>query len=449
MPAAFPENYDLIMKIVVLGLGYVGSVTGACLAQMGHTVTGVDVSATKVHLVNSGQSPVLERGLDSLIRQMVAEGRLRATLDPVEALDGADLSLVTVGTPSRRDGAADLDHVASALAGIGLSLRTANKFHVVAIRSTVPPGTTESLVVPTLEQISNRRAGRDFGVCFHPEFLREGSSIHDFFNPPRTVLGTSDARTARRLTRLWRPVEAPVFVTSFKAAEILKYADNSFHALKVSFANEMGSLCRRFDVSSEEVMRMFVRDTKLNISPLYLKPGFAFGGPCLPKDVRSLGRLARENGLDLPLIQNILPSNACHLDRAVDLVLSVKKQRIGVLGLVFKSDTDDLRESPACELVKRLIAARKTVRVYDPRVRLDRLLGANQTFIRKELPSLPRLMTASCSELARTSDLIVLAGNHPEFHAGIKRLKKGKVVVDLVGLTPDQPHSGILSRRLT
>jgi GDP-mannose 6-dehydrogenase len=436
------------MKIAVFGLGYVGCVTGACLAQMGHTVRGVDVSAAKVRLLNSGQSPVLEQGLDSLVGKMVAEGKLHATLDPAEALIGADLSMVAVGTPSRGDGSANLDHVASALGGIGRFLRGAKKFHVVAIRSTVPPGTTESLVIPTLERVSGKQAGLDFGVCFHPEFLREGSSIHDFFDPPKTVLGTSDPRTARRLIRMWKPVKAPVFVTSFKAAEILKYADNTFHALKVSFANEIGSVCRRFDIDSGEVMRIFVQDTKLNISPLYLKPGFAFGGPCLPKDVRALGWLARENGLSLPLIENILPSNARHLERAVDLVLSAKRQRIGVLGLVFKSDTDDLRESPACELVKRLIAAHKWVKVYDPRVRLERLLGTNQTFIRKELPLLPRLMAASCRELTRTSDLIVLTGSHPEFETAINSLKKGKILIDLVGLKPHLSRSCILSHSL-
>ena len=438
------------MKIAVFGLGYVGCVTGACLAQMGHTVHGVDVSAAKVRLLKSGQSPVLEKGLDKLVGRMVAEGRLHATLDPAEALGRADLSLVAVGTPSRSDGSANLDHVSSALGGIGRFLRGAKrKFHVVAIRSTVPPGTTEKLVIPTLEKVSGRKAGVDFGVCFHPEFLREGSSIDDFFNPPKTVLGAGDPQTARRLLRLWKPVEAPVFVTSFKAAEILKYADNTFHALKVSFANEIGSLCRRLGIDSGEVMRIFVQDTKLNISPLYLKPGFAFGGPCLPKDVRALGWLARESGLQLPLIQNIIPSNSRHLDRAVDLVLSAKRQRIGVLGLVFKSDTDDLRESPACELVKRLVAAGKRVKVYDPRVRLDRLLGANQTFIRNKLPLLPRLMTESCSELTRASDLIVLAGNHPEFDVAIRGLKKGKILIDLVGFRPDLGWSGVASQSLT
>jgi GDP-mannose 6-dehydrogenase len=436
------------MKIAVLGLGYVGCVTGACLAQMGHTVHGVDVSAAKVRLLNSGRSPVLEQGLDSLVRKMVSEGRLQGTLDPAEALDRADLSLVAVGTPSSRDGSANLAYLASALGGIGRFLRGAKKFHVVAIRSTVPPGTTEDLVIPTLEKVSGRQAGLDFGVCFHPEFLREGSSIQDFFNPPKTVLGTNDPRTARRLARMWKPVEAPVFVTSFKTAEILKYADNTFHALKVSFANEIGSLCKRLEIDGIEVMRIFVQDTKLNISPLYLRPGFAFGGPCLPKDVRALGWLARESGLQLPLIENILPSNSRHLERAMDLVLSAKRQRVGVLGLVFKSDTDDLRESPACELVKRLITARKRVRVYDPRVRFDRLLGANQTFIRKELPLLPRLMTESYAELTKTSDLVVLAGTHPEFEAAIRNLKKGKILIDLVGLKPDVGGSGVKLRSL-
>jgi GDP-mannose 6-dehydrogenase len=410
---------------------------------MGHTVHGVDVSGAKVRLLNSGQSPVLEQGLESLVGKMVAEGRLHATLDPAEALSGADISLVAVGTPSRRDGSANLDHLVSALEGIGRFLRGAKKYHVVAIRSTVPPGTTEKLAIPALEKTSGRKAGVDFGVCFHPEFLREGSSIQDFFNPPKTVLGTDDSRTARRMARLWKGVKAPVFVTSFRAAEILKYADNTFHALKVSFANEIGSLCKRFDIDSSEVMQIFVQDTKLNISPLYLRPGFAFGGPCLPKDVRALGWLARKNRLHLPLIENILPSNSRHLERAVELVLAARRQKIGVLGLVFKSDTDDLRESPACELVKRLIAARKKVRVYDPRVRFDRLLGANETFIRKELPSLPRLMTRSSSELTKCSDVIVLAGNHPEFAAAIRGLKKGKILVDLVGLKPELGQSGV------
>jgi GDP-mannose 6-dehydrogenase len=437
------------MKIAVLGLGYVGCVTGSCLARMGHRVHGVDISSAKVELLNSGHSPVLEKGLDDLVARMVAARRLRATLNPAEALEGSDVSLVTVGTPSRRDGGADLDHVSAVLKDIGRFLRRAGKFHVVAIRSTVPPGTTESLAIPALEKASGKKAGRDFGVCFHPEFLREGSSIDDFFHPPKTVLGTNDSRTARRLIGLWKPVKAPIYVTSFKTAEILKYADNTFHALKVAFANEIGSLCRLLGIDSGEVMRIFTEDTKLNISPLYLKPGFAFGGPCLPKDVKAISRLARKNGLILPLIGSILSSNDCHLERAVELVLSARKRKIGVLGLVFKSDTDDLRESPACELVKRLITERRQVRVYDPRVRFDRLMGANEMFIRKELPILPRIMAASAEELIAASEVIVLAGNHPEFKAALQLLRKSTILIDLVALKPDLKTLGVQCRQLT
>ncbi len=422
------------MKIAVFGLGYVGCVTGACLAKMGHTVEGVDVSRAKVRLLNAGHSPVQEKGLEALVGRMAAEGRLHATLDPAEALRRADVSLVTVGTPSRRDGSVNLDHVRAALTGIGRELRSSRKFHVVVVRSTIPPGTTENLVIPTLERASRRKAGRDFGVSFHPEFLREGSSIHDFFHPPKTVLGAGEARSLRPLVGLWREIQAPLFLTSFRTAEIVKYADNAFHALKVSFANEIGTLAKNFGIDGREVMRIFAADTKLNISPLYLRPGFAFGGPCLPKDVRALGRMARQARLHLPLVENLLLSNARHLERAVELALAAKKKKIGVLGLVFKADTDDLRESPACALVKALVAARRQVQVYDPRVQLDRLLGANRAFLKKELPDLGGRMVASLPELIRKNDVIVLAGTHPEFAAAASKLPKNKILIDLVGL---------------
>jgi GDP-mannose 6-dehydrogenase len=427
------------MKIAVFGLGYVGCVTGACLAKMGHTVVGVDVSRAKVRLVDAGHSPVQEKGLEALVARMVAAGRLRATLDPAEALDRAAVSLVTVGTPSRRNGSVNLDHVAAALTGIGRALVAARRYHVVVVRSTIPPGTTENLVIPTLERASRRKAGRDFGVAFHPEFLREGSSLHDFFHPSKTVLGARDPRSLRPLLDLWKGIPAPLFLTSFRTAEIVKYADNAFHALKVSFANEIGALAKTFGIDGREVMRIFAADTKLNISPLYLRPGFAFGGPCLPKDVRALGRLARQARLHLPLIENVLPSNARHLRRGVDLVLAAKKKKVGVLGLVFKADTDDLRESPACALVKELLAARRRVQVYDPRVRLENLLGANRAFVQKELPGLPGMLTASLQDLIRRNDVIVLAGSHPDFTAAAAKLPKNKVLIDLVGLADDVP----------
>lgn len=430
------------MKIAVFGLGYVGCVTGACLAKMGHTVAGVDISAEKVRLLNAGRSPVLEKGLETLVARGVAQGRLLATLQPAEALARADVSLVTVGTPSRRDGSVNLDYVAAALQSLGRALAAGRRYHVVAVRSTVPPGTTEDLVIPTLERASRKKAGRDFGVCFHPEFLREGSSIHDFLHPPKTVLGTRDARSVRPLAALWQGIKAPLFVTSFRTAEMVKYADNAFHALKVSFANEIGALAKAHRIDGREVMRIFIEDTKLNISRLYLRPGFAFGGPCLPKDVRALGRLARQARLRLPLLGHVLESNAEHLHRALELVLAAKKKRVGVLGLVFKADTDDLRESPACALVKGLLAAHRQVQIYDPRVRLERLLGANRAFVQKELPDLPRLLAPSLPALIQRSEVVVLAGNHAEFAAAAAALPQGKILIDLMGSADFTPGPG-------
>ena len=424
------------MRIAVFGLGYVGSVTGACLARMGHAVSGVDISPIKVDSINQGHSPVAGKGMERLVAQVVRAGRLRATLHPGEAVAGSDLSLICVGTPSRRNGDANLDHVLRAADDLGRALRSSSRYHTVVVRSTVPPGTMEELVVPQLEQATHKKAGRDFGVCFNPEFLREGSSVHDFFHPPKTVIGGYDARSTRALVALWRPIKAPLFVTSLKVAEMVKYADNAFHALKVAFANEVGAVCKQFGINGHEVMQIFVQDTKLNISPLYLRPAFAFGGPCLPKDVRALCALARRAGLEVPLLSHILPSNACHLRRATELVLATGKTRIGVLGLVFKSDTDDLRESPACALVKSLLRAGKDVRVYDPRVKLERLLGANREFVQREIPQLARLLAKSVPELLAASEVVVVAVAHPEFRAELQKLRKKHILLDLVRLSP-------------
>jgi GDP-mannose 6-dehydrogenase len=424
------------MRIAVFGLGYVGSVTGACLARMGHEVCGVDISPVKVSGINQGHSPVAGKGLERLVSQVVRAGKLRATLRSDEAVEGAAVSLICVGTPSRRNGEANLDHVLHAAGDIGRALRSFRRYHTVAVRSTVPPGTLENFVIPALERAARKKAGCNFGVCFNPEFLREGSSIHDFFHPPKTVIGSYDARSARALMALWRPIKAPLFVTSLKAAEMLKYSDNAFHALKVSFANEIGALCKKLGIDSHEVMRIFVRDTKLNISPLYLKPGFAFGGPCLPKDVRALCAMARKEQVNVPVLSNVLTSNACHLRRAIKLILASGKKRVGVLGLVFKSDTDDLRESPACALVKSLLRAGRDVRVYDPRVKLERLIGANRDFAERELPQLSRLLAGSLEEVFIASDVIVVAGGHPEFDEGVKRLERKQIVIDLVRLSP-------------
>ncbi len=424
------------MRIAIFGLGYVGCVTGACLARMGHMVAGVDVSEIKVGMINQGRSPIVEKGMDSLVSRMVRAGRFRATLDPGAAMTGADLSLITVGTPSGKGGNADLAHVLHAAREIGKALRPSRRFHTVVARSTVPPGTIRGVLVPALERWSRRKAGRDFGVCFHPEFLREGSSIHDFFHPPMNVLGCLDPRSASRPRKLWAAMRAPLITTSLEAAEMLKYASNAFHALKVSFANEIGTLAKQLGVDSQEVMRIFVQDRKLNISPAYLQPGFAFGGSCLPKDLRALVAMSRKTGVKVPLLENVLASNTEHLRRATQLIISTGKKKVGVLGLVFKSDTDDLRESPACALVKGLLAARREIRIYDPNVRLDRLVGANRDYVQKELPQLPRIMARSLDEVLRFGEVIVLAGSHPEFIRQRLPLRRGQVFIELVRRFP-------------
>jgi GDP-mannose 6-dehydrogenase len=347
-------------------------------------------------------------------------------------MKSAGLSMVTVGTPSRKDGEADITHVLDAARDIGRALRASERFHTVVVRSTVPPGTLRNAVLPALRRSSRRRAGRDFGVCFHPEFLREGSSIQDFFHPPMTVIGSLDSRSSRQPRQLWAQVRAPIFVTSLEAAEMLKYAANAFHALKVAFANEIGALAKGLGIDGHEVMKIFVRDTKLNISPLYLEPGFAFGGSCLPKDLRALEAMSRCARIEIPLLAGVLPSNSRHLRRAVELVLATGKKRVGVLGLAFKPETDDLRESPACALVRQLLAAKRTVRIYEPNIRLERLIGANRAFVERELPQLPRLLAGSAEEVLDFGEAIVLAGRNVRFEKQIRKLRGSQVLIELV-----------------
>lgn len=420
------------MRIAVFGLGYVGCVTGACLAKMGHCVLGVEISPVKVDMINQGHSPVMEKGLERLISAAVREGRLRATLDPAEAIRGSDLSMICVGTPSKTKGEADLSHVLQAARDIGNALRGEGRFHTVVLRSTVPPGTTGSFVVPALERFSGKRVGHGFGVCFQPEFLREGSSVYDFFHPPKTVIGSEDPRGRRRLVGLWRGIPAPLFVTSLMVAEMVKYADNSFHALKIAFANEVGALAKRFGIDSHEVFKIFTRDTKLNISPRYLHPGFAFGGPCLPKDLRALCSMGKKVGMKVPLLESVLRSNQQHLRRGIDLILSTGKRKVGILGLVFKHGTDDLRESPACWLVKELLRHKLHIKVCDPRVQPEKLLGANRAFVQRELPRLPQILSGSVREVVEASDVVVLAADHPAFEIEIRNMRRAKVFVDLV-----------------
>jgi GDP-mannose 6-dehydrogenase len=418
----------------VFGLGYVGCVSAACFAREGHEVVGVDVNPVKVEIINSGKSPIVEAGVGELIAEVVAAGRLRATNDSGEAVAASEMSLVCVGTPSRENGSLDLTYVKRVCQEIGAALEGKAARHTVVIRSTMLPGTVEGVVVPTLEVYSGKKAGRDFGVCINPEFLREGTSLKDFYSPPFTLIGADEEETAARVRRLYARVDAPLRVTGVKAAEMVKYACNCFHALKVSFANEIGNVCKGLGIDSHEVMDIFCQDSKLNLSPYYLKPGFAFGGSCLPKDLRAINYKAKELDVEVPLLSAILPSNRRQVERAVEMVLRTGRKRVGVLGFSFKAGTDDLRESPMVALIETLIGKGMQLAVYDRDVSLARLFGANKEYIEREIPHISQLMRADLGEVLEDSDVLVIGNKAEEFRQIEGRLRPDQIVIDLVRL---------------
>jgi GDP-mannose 6-dehydrogenase len=430
------------MRLSVFGLGYVGCVSAACFAREGHDVLGVDVNRTKVDIINGGSSPIVEAGVGELIGEMAARRKLRATTDPAEAVAASEISLVCVGTPGGPDGSLDLANVERVCKGIGGALKAKRGPHTVVIRSTMLPGTVEAVVVPTLEASSGRKAGRDFGVCINPEFLREGTSLKDFYSPPFTLIGADEEGTAASVRRLYAGVDAPVLVVGIKTAEMIKYACNSFHALKVSFANEIGNICKALGIDSREVMDAFCLDTKLNLSPYYLKPGFAFGGSCLPKDLRALSRKAEMLGVDVPVLSAVLSSNRLQVERAVEMVLRTGKRRVGLLGLSFKAGTDDLRESPAVALVEALIAEGMELAIYDCNVAPARLLGANKEYIERAIPHLSRLMRESVGEVLDGADVLVVGNGAEEFRRVESELRGGQVLIDLVRLFDDRVTGG-------
>jgi GDP-mannose 6-dehydrogenase len=430
------------MKLSVFGLGYVGCVSAACFARAGHEVVGVDVNTTKVGIINSGRSPIVEPGVGELIAEMVAGGRLRATTDARAAVAQTDLSLVCVGTPSRANGSLDLTYVERVCAEIGAGLEGRRGRHTVVIRSTMLPGTVESLVAPTLEAHSGLRAGRDFGVCINPEFLREGTALKDFYAPPFTLVGADDEEQAAPLRRLYEQLDAPLFVTAVKAAEMVKYACNCFHALKVSFANEIGNVAKELGIDSHEVMRVFCQDTKLNLSPYYLKPGFAFGGSCLPKDLRALTYKAREVDVEVPVLQAALQSNRLQVERGVEMILRTGRKRVGVLGFSFKAGTDDLRESPMVTLIETLIGKGLQLALYDRDVSLARLVGANKEYIEREIPHISQLMRASVGEVLEHAEVIVVGNRAEEFREIEGRLRDDQLVIDLVRLFEGRVSGG-------
>jgi GDP-mannose 6-dehydrogenase len=428
------------VKISVFGLGYVGTVSAGCLTALGHEVIGVDVNPTKVNMVNAGKSPVIEANLDALIAEGAKTGRLSASGRAGEAIAASDLSLVCVGTPSDCNGNLSPVFVERVCQEIGQALANKEGYHVVVVRSTMLPGSTEERVIPILEGVSGCRAGQDFGVAFNPEFLREGTAVHDFYHPPYSVIGEYDDRGAGMVADLYADVDAPVLVVPLKVAEMVKYANNAFHALKIAFSNEIGNICKRQGVDSHQVMDIFCMDEKLNLSSCYLRPGFAFGGSCLPKDLRALLYHAHRLDLSTPVLEAILPSNELQVKRGFELIRRTGKKKIGVLGFSFKSGTDDLRESPLVELIETLLGKGYQVKLYDRNVSLARLQGANRAYIEQQVPHIATLMCDSMEEVLSESEVIIIGNRAPEFCRVLQQARHDQVVVDFVRVSKDIGH---------
>ena len=429
-----------VTRVGVYGLGYVGCVSAVCLAARGWRVVGVDVNRDKVASLQRGRSPVVEDKIGELTAEVVAAGVLSVTIDARAAVLSTDISLICVGTPSNPGGGLSTKFLEQVSAEIGTALADTDRWHVVVYRSTMLPGTCENLLIPILEQASGKRAGVDFGVCVNPEFLREGTSVRDFLDPPKTVVGVSDPRTGDTVLGLYEGLPGPRFQVPIKVAEMSKYVDNSFHALKVCFANEIGALCSALALDSHAIMDIFLADTKLNIGPAYLRPGFAFGGSCLPKDVRALTHTARRNDVDIPLLANLLSSNESHLRRAVDLVVADGRRNVGIFGLSFKPGTDDLRESPMVELAERLIGKGFNVKIHDSNVTLSRLIGANRTYINDRLPHIGDVLTDDVDAVLEHAEVLIVGSRAPEVVDAIARAASDRLIVDLVRL----PNAGQL-----
>lgn len=432
------------MRISVFGLGYVGCVSAACFSEAGHEVIGIDLNPLKVEIINAGRSPIVEPGIEKLIAQNRKNKRLSATDDVAQAIAGSDLSLVCVGTPGSASGSLDLSHVKHVAQEIGSALALKTSYHVVAFRSTMLPGTMDETVRPNLEAKSGKKAGKDFGMAVNPEFLREGTSIHDFENPPFTLIGTDDERSRKAMSEIYANVKAPILHLKLREAEMVKYSCNAFHALKVSFANEIGVICKKLEIDSHKVMEVFCKDQKLNLSSYYLKPGFAFGGSCLPKDLRALTYSAKRLDLEAPLLNAILPSNRLQIERVVDMVLATGKRNVAVLGLSFKSGTDDLRESPTVTLIESLIGKGLKLMIHDREVEMARVFGANKDFIEHKIPHISSLLSKDLGEILAQSEVIVIAKNEPEYRVLYSDAKQSKkhTLIDLVRISEDMSHEG-------
>ncbi|MEO0354500.1 MAG: nucleotide sugar dehydrogenase [Cyanobacteria bacterium P01_A01_bin.3] len=431
------------MRVSIFGLGYVGAVSAGCIADNGHTVIGVDPFQTKVDLINQGTSPIIEEAIGDIIARTVEQGNLKATTSAQEAVMSTDISLICVGTPSQLNGSLDLKYVRRVCEDIGEILKTKSEFHVVVCRSTILPGSMRSVVIPTLEMASGKTVGVDFGVCNNPEFLRESTAVYDFYNPPKTVVGETDERSGDLLMKLYDGLPGPKVRTTVETAEMVKYTDNVWHAVKVSFANEIGSICKSLEIDSHDVMNIFKQDTKLNISSYYMRPGFSFGGSCLPKDVRALTYKGRSQDLELPLLNSILASNENHTERGINLIKGTGSKKVGILGFSFKSGTDDLRESPLVEVIEHLIGKGFDLKLYDKNVNLAKLVGANKDFILNTIPHISSLMVNTIEEIVNHADVIVIGNGSEEFKDILELKRSDQTVIDLVRICDSKTDSEI------
>jgi GDP-mannose 6-dehydrogenase len=430
------------LRISVFGLGYVGAVSAGCLADDGHEVVGVDPLPTKVDLINRGQSPIVEKDIGEIIAAAAKAGRLRATSDPAEAIRQTELSFVCVGTPSQANGNLDLRYIRRICEQIGEALKSKNERHTVVIRSTILPGTMRNIVIPTLEEFSGKKAAVAFGVCNNPEFLREGSAVKDFRFPPKTVIGELDEASGDTLAALYRKLDAPLIRTNIESAEMVKYIDNSWHALKIGFANEIGNLCKSLGLDAHKVMDIFCQDQKLNLSAAYLSPGFAFGGSCLPKDLRALSYQAKTHDLDLPILTSILRSNEMQISRGLQLIVKRGHTRVGILGFSFKAGTDDLRESPLIEVIERLIGKGYDLRIYDKNVNIASLVGANRDFILNHIPHISKLMVGDIDAVLNHAETVVIGNKDPDFGRVPGRLREDQFLVDFVRIIESGSANG-------
>ncbi len=434
------------MNISVFGMGYVGAVCSASFSNDGHNIVGVDVDSVKVDLINRGESPIIEKDLKELISSGIKSKRLHATQNAREAVSQTDISIICVGTPSQLNGNLDLSYVRKVCEDIGKEIKEKDGYHIVVMRSTVLPGTARDLAIPTLEEFSGKKVGVDFGYASNPEFLREGTAIYDFYNPPKTVIGHSDAKTGDTLASLYKDLKAPLIKTDIQIAEMVKYADNAWHATKVAFGNEIGNIAKDVGIDGQAVMAIFCQDEKLNLSSYYLRPGFAFGGSCLPKDVRAITYKANSLDIKTPLLSSLLPSNEEQVKRAYQMIQKTGKRSIGLLGLSFKAGTDDLRESPLVELSEILIGKGYSLKIYDKNVKMATLFGANKNYLMNHIPHISSLITDNLEDIKATSDLLIIGNGSEEFLTVEETSRKDQIVLDLVRMsdkTSTETYQGI------